>query len=177
MMTSTKVTVREGRADSSALSDQSLALPGDWKKVQAQKAASNFLIPVGTAWVERDVLGVSEEIYKLSGGRCRVASCNCGRCLDKGHFPHVVVELGKDGRTYPVFGFRKFGPHVVQRMLEIHVSQKHNAKAMKHNEKLRETKKQAAKDLQRERLEVVQSALSSHKFDWRGPNGMRTKAL
>ena len=176
MMTSTKVTVRESRANTSALSDQSLALPGDWNKVQAQKAASNFLIPVGTSWVERDVLGVADEIYRMTGGKCKVASCSCGRCLDRGHFPHVVVELGRDGRTHPVFGFKHFGPHVIQRMQEIHVSQKHNAKAMKHNEKLRETKRQAAKELQRERLEIVQSALSSSKFDWRGPNGMKTKA-
>lgn len=172
----TPVTVREGRADSSALSNQSLALPGDMGNLTAQKNESEFLIPVGTHWVERDVLGISEQVYQVTGGKCRVASCNCGRCLDKGHFPHVVLELGKDGRTHPVFGFTRFGPHVVQRIREIHISQNPNKKAMESNRQKREELKRKSQDIQQEKLEIVEAALKSTKFDWRGPKGMRTRA-
>ena len=172
----TPVTVREGRADSSALSNQSLALPGDMGNLQAQRNESEFLMPVGTHWVERDVLGISEQVYEVTRGKCRVASCQCGRCLDKGHFPHVVLELGKDGRTHPVFGFTSFGPHVVQRIQEIHVSQNPNKKTMQANAERRQQLKQKSRVIQQEKLEVVESALKSKKFDWRGPDGMRTRA-
>lgn len=169
-------TVKEGRANSAALSNQNLAIPGDWDSLRLSSKASEFLTPVGTHWVERDVLGVAEEVYKITDGKCRVASCQCGKCLEKGHFPHVVVELGKDGRTHPVFGFTRFGPHVTQRIREIHISQNPNKKSMENNRKIHEARKQKARDLQTERLEIVEAALKSHKFDWRGPNGIRTKA-
>lgn len=172
----TPVTVRGGRANTSPLANQSLDLPGDWNKVQANKNTAEFMLPVGTDWVARDVLGVSEEVSRVTQGKCRVASCQCGRCLDKGHFPHVVVEKGKSGRVYPVFGFTHFGPHVIQRVQEIHVSQNPNKKSMENNKKVLEANKAKARELQTERLEVVHSALSSSKFDWRGPNGIRTKA-
>lgn len=176
MVNVTPVTVREGRADSSALSNQSLQLPGKYEQIQSVKNADKMMLPIGTDWVQRDVLGISEEVYRVSGGRCRVASCSCGRCTDKGHFPHVVLEQGKSGRTYPVFGFTSFGPHVLQRLREIHVSQKPNKKSMQDNAKLMTKKKQLADDKLKEKLEVVEAALSSPKFNWRGPDGMRTKA-
>lgn len=177
-MTVKPVTVREGRGHASALSNQSLNLPGqDWDKLTEIKDTSKFLIPVGTDFVERDVLGISEEVYRITNGRCRVASCSCGKCLEKGHYPHVVVERGKSGRTYPVFGFTNFGPHILQRLRQIHVSNEPNKKSMKKNAQIYESRKQIARDKQTEKLEVIESALRSHKFDWRGPNGIRTKAL
>ena len=170
-----QVTVRESSRDSATLSDQSLALPGDWDKVQAVRNSSSFLLPAGTHWVESDVLGVSEEVYRVSRGRCQVASCSCGRCVEKGHFPHVVVESTRDGRTSPVFGFTRFGPHVVQRLREIHVSNAPNKKAMASNQKIREDQKKKSREFQQEKLEVVRSALASHKHNWVGPNGIRTR--
>jgi hypothetical protein len=170
------VTVREGRGDTSALSNQSLNLPGKWNEVQVQKRDAEFLLPVGTAWVSRDVHGVADQIYRMTGGKCKVASCQCGKCISAGHFPHVVLELTKHGHTAPVFGFTSFGPHVIQRMQEIHISNKPNQKSMERNKKLLDAKKKLAVEVQQEKLEVVQAALTSHKFDWRGPNGIRTKA-
>lgn len=174
-MLPTPVTVREDRANSSVLSNQSLELPGDWDGVQS-KVTSEFVLPVGTHWVERDVLGVSEEIEAMTGGQCRVASCQCGKCELEGHFPHVVVEHGRRGGTFPVFGFHKFGPHVIQRMQEIHVSNNPNKKAMEANKKRRQEIEAQAEAIQREKLDIVHSALSSTRFDWKGPNGIRTKA-
>ena len=171
----TPVTVREGRADSSALSNQSLALPGDMGNLQVNRNDAEFLMPVGTHWVEQDVLRISEEVDRITQGKCRVASCNCNNCERQGHFPHVVLELGKDGRTHPVFGFTQFGPHVVQRIREIHVSQNPNKKAMTENQRLLAERKQRTRDAQSEKLEIVKSALSSHKHNWRGPNGIRTR--
>lgn len=176
MIPVTPVTVREGRANSSALSNQSLKLPGDWNKVQANTNASEFVLPVGTHWVARDVMGISEEVERISGGRCRVASCQCGRCPSEGHFPHVVVERSRGGGTHPVFGFSSFGPHVIQRLREIHVGQNHHAKSMEENQRLRQQLKKRADDVQQEKLEVVAAALASHKHDWRGPDGIRTRA-
>lgn len=170
------VTVREGRGSTSALSHQSLNLPGKWDETQVQKKGADFLLPVGTSWVSRDVHGVADEIYRMTGGKCKVASCQCGRCIEVGHFPHVVLERTRQGHTSPVFGFTSFGPHVIQRMQEIHISQKPNQKSMENNRKLKASMQKHAEDIQREKLAVVEAALSSPKFDWRGPNGIRTKA-
>lgn len=175
-MAFTPVTVREGRGHASALSDQSLHLPGQWDKVQSVKNESRFLLPTGIGWVENDVLGIADEVRRVSKGRCRLASCGCGKCLERGHFPHVVLELTKRGSTAPVFGARELGPHIVQRLQQMHVSQNPNEQSIKHNEKLRTERRAKALEGMRERLEVVESALRSHKFDYRGPNGMRTKA-
>lgn len=170
------VTVREGRGHSSALSDQSLSLPGQWDKVSAVTNESRFLLPTGVGWVENDVLGVADEVRRVSKGRCRLASCGCGHCVERGHFPHVVLELTKDGKTAPVFGSRELGSHIVQRLREIHVSNNPNKTSMEKNLKLRADYKAKALEGAREKLEVVESALRSHKFDYRGPGGMRTKA-
>lgn len=168
--------VREGRGHSSALSDQSLELPGQWDKFAPKYNQGSFVLPVGTSWVEQDVLGVAEEVYRVTNGKCRVASCTCGHCLTRGHFPHVVLELDRYGRTHPVFGSRSLGSHIVQRLREMHVSQKPNKKAMDSNEKEYERRKKIARERQTENLEVIQSALDSHKFDWKGPDGFRTRA-
>lgn len=168
--------VREGRGHASALSDQSLQLPGQWENFKAQTNEGSFLLPVGTHWVEQDVLGVAEEVYRVTRGRCRVASCNCGKCLERGHFPHVVLELDRFGRTHPVFGSRSLGPHIVQRLREMHISNDPNKKAMEANAKENARRKRLAEERQAEKLEIVSSALASTKFDWRGPNGIRTRA-
>ena len=170
------ITVREDRGHSSVLSDQSLEVPGQWNEAQVLSRSSEFLLPAGTSWIKRDVLGVAEEVERMTGGKCRVASCSCGKCLQLGHFPHVVVELTKQGQTVPVFGSKELGPHIVQRLREIHVSNNPNKKSMKKNAKLRAEMKQKALEIQREKLAVVEAALRSHKFDYRGPNGMRTRA-
>lgn len=170
------VTVREGRGDTSALSKQSLDLPGNWDKVSVARDTSRFLLPAGTSFVERDVLNVAEEVHRVSEGKLSVASCSCGRCVEKGHFPHVVLELDRRGRTSPVFGFTTFGPEVVQRVREIHISQKHVQKASARNKLIREQAKKNASLAQQEKLEIIEAALKSSKFDWRGPEGLRTRA-
>lgn len=170
------VTVRESRGDASALSDQSLALPGNWGQFAEVRDTGRFLEPVGTAFVERDVLGVAEEVHRVSGGRCRVASCSCGNCHRKGHFPHAVVEQGNSGRVYPVFGFSEFGPHVVQRLREIHVSNNPNKEAMDHNRKVKARLQKRTDEKRAEGLEIIRAALESRKFDWKGPAGLRTRA-
>lgn len=175
-MLPTPITVREGRGHSSALSAQSLEVPGHWNEAQVLTKSSEFLLPAGTSWVKRDVLGVAEEVERMTGGRCRVASCSCGKCLQVGHFPHVVVELTRSGQTVPVFGTRELGPHVVQRLREIHVSNNPNKKSMKKNAEIRAAMKKKSREVQLERLDIIESALRSHKFDYRGPNGLRTRA-
>lgn len=171
------VTVREGRSPhTTALSDQSLKLPGgNWDRLQQVKDTGRFLLPAGTSFVEKDVLGVAEQVHNITGGKCAVASCDCGHCLERGHFPHVVLEKARDGQTHPVFGFTRFGPHVVQRLREIHVSTGHHTKTMKENQHKRDALKKKAQEKQREKLEVVEAALKSHKFNWTGPDGMRTR--
>lgn len=169
--------VREGRGHASALSDQSLEVPGQWDHFAPKTNEGDFLLPVGTDWVTNDVLGVAEEVHRVTRGKCRLASCTSGHdCLRLGHFPHVVVELDKFGRTHPVFGSRSIGPHIVQRLREMHVSNNPNARSVENNERIRANRQRLAQEAQAERLEVVSAALASHKFDWRGPNGLRTKA-
>lgn len=171
----TPVTVREGGSQEAAtLSDQSLLLPGDWGRIHQDKNQSRFLLPVGTHWVENDVLGIADEVRRISRGKLRVASCSCGKCIRSGHFPHVVVEIGKRGGTYPVFGFTRFGRHVIQRVRQIHVSTGHHKKEEKKNKFIRKKLKQKAKDIQTHKLEVVEAALKSNKQDYRGPEGMKT---
>lgn len=169
--------VREGRGHASALSDQSLELPGEWHLgLQPRTNQGSFLLPVGTSWVENDVLGVAEEVYCITRGKCRVASCTQGHdCMKLGHFPHVVVELDKRGRTHPVFGSSSLGPHIVQRLREMHVSNNPNEKSVRQNEKIRKELEKKSREVLTEKLEIVESALTSRKYDWRGPDGLRTR--
>lgn len=167
--------VREGRGHASALSDQSLELPGKWDKFTPKTNEGSFLLPVGTDWVESDVLGVAEEVARITRGKCRVASCSSGHdCMRLGHFPHVVLELDRFGRTHPVFGSRTLGPHIVQRLRQMHVSNDPNAQSIKNNDRIRDSRRKKAEDALTEKLEIVSAALSSHKHNWRGPNGLRT---
>lgn len=171
------VTVRESSRESATLSDQSLALPGNWDKIiEAGSNVDKTLLPVGTHWVERDVLGISEEVHRVTRGKCRVASCQCGKCVEVGHFPHVVLEVDRFGRTSPVFGFTSFGSHVVQRLREMHVSNNPNKKAMASNARLRKAREQRVAEARQEKLEVIESALRSHKHDWKGPGNMSASA-
>lgn len=174
----TPVTVRGGRGDkaASALSNQSLNLPGgNWDDLQVERNTSNFLLPAGTHWVENDILSISDRVNQITNGKCRVASCTCGNCVMKGHFPHVVVELTRSGKTAPVFGFTEFGEHVLHRLREIHVSQEPNKKSEENNRRVREQARKNTDAHRREKLEIIQAALDSPKHDWRGPGGIRTK--
>lgn len=153
-------------AAAQAPQDQSLLLPGQWQDTAPQ--AGGFLVPVGTSWVSNDVLRVSEEIAHR-WPNLRVASCGCNRCLELGHYPHVVVELTRDGRTVPVFGFTEFSAHIIERLHAIHASQNPNEAAMKHNEMMRHEMKRRQNEAAAEKLEVVEAALKSPKTTWRGP--------
>lgn len=168
--------VREGRGHASALSDQSLQVPGQWDTFKPRTNEGSFLLPVGTDWVENDVLGVAEEVSRVTRGKCRVASCTSGHdCMRLGHFPHVVVELDKFGRTHPIFGSTTLGSHIVQRLREMHVSNNPNAKSVENNDRLRRQRRNAVREAQAEKLEIVSAALASHKHLWTGPNGLRTR--
>lgn len=169
----TAVQVREGGAHAEAPMEQNLLLPGDWERVQAISASSKFILPVGTAWVERDVLGIANEVA-ARWPNLAIASCPCGRCLETGHYPHVVMEHCKDGQTRPVFGFTRMDRDVIHRLQAIHASQNPQAKHEQLKNKARAEAKKRRDDAQREQLEVIEAALRSPKYDWRGPGGIRT---
>lgn len=169
----TTVQVREGGAHAEAPMEQKLLLPGEWEKFQAVQASSKFLRPVGTAWVESDVLGISEEIARRWPS-LRVASCPCGHCARRGHYPHVILEHCRDGVTRPVFGFMRFDRDIIHRLQAIHTSQDPAAKQEKFKAKYRADRAKARAEQQREDLEVIEAALRSPKLDWKGPNGLRT---
>lgn len=167
----TVTTRSRGQDAADSLSDQSLLLPGQWNGPQA--SAGDFLLPVGTDWVERDVLEIGMEVAERFPN-LRVASCECGRCVEEGHFPHAVLELCKDGVTRPVFGFREFGRHIIDRLMEIHLSNDPERKLEEANRKARAEVKRQVDEQRREGLEVVRSALESHKVNWTGPHDMKT---
>lgn len=171
-----EVKARAGSSSGSPL-EQSLLLPGQWEQMKAIENARHFLVPVGTHWVENDVLRISETVARRHPN-LRVVSCTCGNdCVKLGHYPHMVVEFTRTGQTLPVFGFTEFSEEVIARLDAIHVSQNPNEAAMKHNEQQRKKLQAASDDARREGLEIVEQALKSPKFDWRGPNGLRTKAF
>lgn len=173
----TRVQVREGGAHAEAPMKQDLLLPGEWERVQAISASSKFILPVGTAWVERDVLGIANEV-SARWPNLAVASCPCGKCLSghTPHYPHVVMEHCKDGVTRPVFGFTRMDRDVIHRLQAIHASQDPQAKHEEVKAKARADAAKAREEAQREQLEIVEAALRSPKQDWRGPNGIRTQA-
>ena len=150
-----------------------LLMPGEWERLHAVQASSGFLLPVGVHWVERDVLGIAQEVSRR-WPNLRIASCNCGRCVEEGHHPHVVMELTRSGKTVPVFGFMRFGRHVIERLWAIHADQNPNAAAMEHNARQRRALKKKSQEVQAENLEVVEAALNSRKHDWKGPKGLKT---
>lgn len=165
--------VREHRSDSETPREQKLLLPGEWEQIQAQKASSRFLVPTGTDWVEKDVLGIANEVA-TRWPNLAVASCDCGHCLPRGHYPHVVLEHCKDGVTRPVFGFTRFDRDVIHRLQAIHSSEDPQGKHEKIKEKARADAKKQRADEQREQLEVVEAALRSPKINWTGPGGTKT---
>lgn len=167
------VKVREKADDFAGTMEQKLLLPGEWERMQAIQASSKFLLPVGTSWVESDVLGIANEVH-ARWPNLQIASCQCGKCLERGHYPHVVLELTRDGRTEPVFGFTRLNRTVIHRLQAIHASQNPLAKHLEQNEATRAELKSQADQAQREQLEVIEAALKSPKHNWRGPRGMRT---
>jgi hypothetical protein len=155
------------------LNSTALMLPGQWQEEQLRIASAGFMLPVGTAWVERDVLGIADEI-NARWPNLRVASCACGHCVERGHAPHAVLEYCRDGVTRPVFTFVQFNRDVIDRLHQIHVSNDPAAQHAAHNAALRKELKAKSDAVLDEGLEIVEAALRSPKQDWRGPNGMRT---
>lgn len=166
-------TVREHRSDSEAPQPQKLLLPGEWERMQAAAASSRFLVPAGTSWVERDVLGIANEVASR-WPNLAVASCDCGHCLERNHYPHVVLEHCRDGVTRPVFGFTRMDRDVIHRLQAIHSSQDPQAKHEKIKEAARAEAKRQREEQQQEQLEVIESALRSPKVNWTGPGGAKT---
>lgn len=168
------IQVREGSAQAEQPLEQKLLLPGEYERLQAVRASSKFLRPVGTAWVESDVLGIANEVA-TRWPNLAIASCPCGHCLRRGHYPHVVMEHCRDGVTRPVFGFTRLDRDVIHRLQAIHASQDPAAKHEKLKERHRAEAKRQRDEAQREQLDVIEAALKSRKQDWRGPNGLRTR--
>lgn len=153
---------------------QELLLPGREGSVQVKRNLSNFLIPVGTHWVERDVLFISEEISRRWPSAI-VVSCNRnhpGECAPVGHYPHMVMERLPDGRTLPVMGFERFEPDVIHRLQAIHVSQDPQATHEQINRRERKARHQRVQEHGRELAEIVGAALRSNSHSWKGPDGI-----
>lgn len=147
-----------------------LLLPGQWEAERMRAASSGFLLPVGTAWVERDVLGIADEI-NARWPNLRVASCSCGQCIPRGHAPHAVLEHCRDGLTRPVFTFTRFSRDVIDRLHAIHVSQDPYAQHEAHNRKVRAEIERKQKEERDAALEEPIAALKSSKSSWRGSDG------
>lgn len=172
----TAVKIREGADTQRGAMRQELLLPGEWERLEAVRAASQFILPVGTQWVQSDVLGIANEVA-ARWPNLAVASCSCGKdCLRQGHYPHVVLEHTRDGQTVPVFGVVRLTREVIHRLQAIHASQNPLAKHKEQNEQARREAKRQAAERQREDLEVLEAALRSHKVDWKGPKGSNLNA-
>lgn len=167
------IAVREKADTAHAPVEQRLLLPGEQDQIQAIRASSKFVQPVGTHWVEGDVLGVANEVARR-WPNLAVASCPCGHCLRKGHYPHVIMEHCRDGVTRPVFGFTRLNRSIVDRLKAIHASNNPQAKHEDLKARHRAEAKRQRDEAQREQLEIAEAALKSSKTDWRGPNGLRT---
>lgn len=144
----------------------SLLLPGQWEKLQAQRASSRFLLPVGTSWVERDVLGIADEI-NARWPNLRVASCSCGHCVIRGHAPHAVLEHCRDGQTRPVMQFVHFTREIIDRLHAMHTSQRPYEQHAAHNEAVRKELKRQAEEQRAEDLAPAVAALESSKTTYR----------
>lgn len=156
-------------------SDRQLLLPGQDSQQKAVRASRDFIIPVGTHWVERDVLMVSEEINRRWPSLL-VVSCGCGACDANGHYPHMVVESCEDGRTRPVLGFVEFGRHIIEQlsMAEQTESADLLERMKRDNDLERARRKKASDEKIHEAAEVLGAALASSKQRWKGPNGVVT---
>lgn len=153
-------------------SDQeSLALPGNWDITEDRlDTSSQLLLPVGTDFVEQDVLSIAERAWVEFG--VRIASCACGACLGRGHFPHMVMEVTEHGETVPVFGFKQFDNRVLKRLHEIDTRRVDVGKQVRDKrEAARRDRRRQFHDAQGEALDMVESALRSHKHEYKTPIG------
>lgn len=162
--------IRQGSPDAGAPQRNPLAIPGQWQAQELRQASQGFLLPVGTSWVQRDVLGVAEEVHRL-WPNLRVASCGCGHCLVRGHYPHVVLEACADNVTRPVFGVQRLTAEVIDRLHAIHSDQNPAAAHVRHNEVLRKRFQAEADAARQEALEEPIAALKDTRSTWRGSNG------
>lgn len=179
-MTAVSVQVGSGVKDQSLPraglgADRQLIMPGQEARQRVQAGAGDFLIPVGTHWVERDVLRVSEEVSRR-WPNLAVVSCQCGRCGELGHYPHMVVEQLPTGESTPVLGFMQFSREVIEQL-----SMAEQAESADLLERMRKEKEATLRERQRKATEardeakaVLVSALRSNKQHWVGPNGVAT---
>lgn len=161
---------------------QPLDMPGEsssWFDIQSDqrkgKERGSLLVPDGTGWVEHDTLGVAEEVAQR-WPNLRVAECRkrCNDCSALGHFPYVVCELTKSGKTVPVLGFLRLDRQVIDTLWSISQAAGDQQKlADAHNERIRAELAQKAADQQQAALEIIGAALKSHKYDWKGPGGVK----
>lgn len=157
------------------MKNETLHMPGEWEKEQARQRSDEFLIPVGTRWLRADVLGVCAEIRRL-WPELDVVKCNYEGhdCMALGHWPYMVMEVTRTGKQYPVLGVEKLDNSVVKRLWAMHESQVHAEAILRGNRRALERQHQKTMDVGREGLEVVESALRSHKFEgWKGPGGKK----
>lgn len=156
---------------------QDLLLPGQWdKSLTSVDNAGKFLLPQGTHWIEADVLNITRAI-KNRWPELGVASCACGKCAMRGHFPHMVVQLSLKGKTIPVFGFSEFSPEII-RHLEALDFRRHDKGArglaeelIKQDEAKRLSRKNSLQDEREEHKDMIVGALRSRKHDYSTPLG------
>jgi len=159
---------------------QPLDMPGEsssWSEIQADQRedsqTGSLLVPNGAGWVEHDTLGVAEEVAQR-WPNLRVAECTkrCTDCAALGHFPFVVCELTRSGKTVPVIGFLKLNREVIDTLWSVSQAAGDQQKlANEHNARLKAEIDQKSADQQAEALEIIGAALKSHKYDWKGPGG------
>lgn len=161
---------------------QDLAMPGDdasWHELQSDqrtgKQTGSLLVPNGAGWVEHDTLGVAEEVARR-WPNMRVAKCQqrCTDCAALGHYPYVVMELTRSGKSVPVLGFLRLDRTVIDTIWSIsHAAGDQQKLADAHNQKVRAELDRKSAEAQQASLEIVGAALKSRKFDWRGPGGVK----
>lgn len=151
-----------------------LMLPGKTERLARTRAADWFVLPVGTDWVRRDTLRITAEIERL-WPTLRVCECRCGHCLQRGHWPFLVVELTAKGETVPVFGVEALDGRVLRRLYDAHRDRKPLERMNAANARARAAAEQVMAEERAERLEVVGSALRSHKHRYTATSmGMET---
>lgn len=151
-----------------------LLLPGD-HSIHKVRSANELLLPAGTSWVRRDHLRIREEIKRL-WPNLDIAACRCNRCMERGHWPYMVVELCRDGVTRPIFGVDRLDGRVIKRLYEARNANNPLGKLQERNARRRAEIRARSDAERRERLDVVESALRSHKHNYRADSmGMRTR--
>ena len=136
-------------------------------------ASGAFLLPSGGKWVERDVLDIAGEI-QARWPNLRLASCNCGKCAQEGHYPFVVLHLDKTGAQVPVIGATTLDRRLIEAIAEMHASNVSYRKMKRREEQRKRAITKAREERREEAREIVRSALSSPKERWVGPNGLAT---